>query len=91
MAKERSFWEWIFGKSCCGSRGKKDRDYYTWEKEGREGKDKDDNTKSRTSEKRFEEDYYEPGSGFTEVSLSEDSAYRISLHGEGEDGSVEIR
>lgn len=87
MAKERSFWEWFFGRSCCGSRGKEDHDY-TREKEG---KDNGDNTKSRTSTERFEEDYYEPGSGLTEVSLSEDSVYRISLHGEGEDGSVEIR
>ena len=22
MAKERSFWDWIFGSSCCSDRGK---------------------------------------------------------------------
>ena len=87
MAKERSFWEWIFGKSCCSSRGKEEHNY----NREKEGKDKGDNSKSGTSTERFEEDYYEPGSGLTEVSLSEDSVYRISLHGEGEDGSVEIR
>ena len=87
MAKQRSFWEWIFGGSCCSSRGKEEHNY----NREKEGKDKDDNTKIRTSKERFEEDYYEPGSGLTEVSLSEDSAYRTSLHGEDEVGSVEIR
>ena len=86
MAKERSFWDWIFGSSCCGDRGK---NY------ARKERDESKNEVAKPSKvmKSLEEEIEnEPGSIFAEVPLDENSEYNSHLIGEGEsDGSVEIR
>ena len=86
MSKQRSFWDWLFGNSCCSSR-EKDKNY---DEEKFEGKAKTtDKTTDKTITESFEEDYDEPGSGLSEVGLGENSEYARSLT--GDDGSVEIR
>jgi len=86
MAKERSFWDWIFGSSCCSDRGK---NYARRERE--ESKNKTDEV-SKVNKSLQEEIEKEPGSIFAEVPLDENSEYNSYLIGEGEsDGSVEIR
>ena len=86
MAKERSFWDWIFGSSCCSDRGK---NY------ARKERDESTNEVAKPSKvmKSLEEEIEnEPGSIFAEVPLDENSEYNSHLIGEGEsDGSVEIR
>ena len=42
MSKKKSFWDWLFGTSCCGARDK-DKDYTGEERE--EDKDRDLETK----------------------------------------------
>ncbi len=86
MSKERSFWDWLFGNSCCNDRGKN----YT-KKERDESKNKTGEA-SKVIKSLQEEIENEPGSIFSEVSLDENSKYNSYLTGEWEnDGSVEIR
>jgi len=86
MAKERSFWDWIFGSSCCSDRGK---NYARKERE--ESKNKTGEV-SKVSKSLQEEIENEPGLMWAEVRLDEGSAYNGYLTGECEsDGSVEIR
>lgn len=86
MAKKRSFWDWIFGNSCCGDRGK---NY------ARKERDESKNEVAKPSKvmKSLEEEIEnEPGSIWGRVRLDEDSVYNGYLTGEWEsDGSVEIR
>jgi len=86
MAKERSFWDWIFESSCCSDRGK---NY------ARKERDESKNEVAKPSKvmKSLEEEIEnEPGSIFAEVPLYENSEYNSYLIGEGEsNGSVEIR
>ncbi len=92
MSKSRSFWDWLFGNSCCASR-EKDKDYTG--KERQEGKDRaGDKDKNLTTSKKLEHEFDDqPGSIFREVDLNEDSEYPTAagLTGEYDDGSVEIR
>lgn len=90
MSKDKSFWDWLFGNSCCASR-EKDKDYTGKERE--EGKDRaGDKNKNLTTSKQFEKEFDEqPGSIFSDVDLNEDSVYRTGVTGESDDGSVEIR
>jgi hypothetical protein len=86
MAKERSFWDWVFGSSCCSDRGK---NY------ARKERDESKNEVAKPSKviKSLEEEIEnEPGSIWGRVRLDENSEYNSHLIGEGEsDGSVEIR
>jgi hypothetical protein len=85
MAKERSFWDWLFGSSCCSDRGK------NYARKEDESKNKTGEV-SKVSKSLQEEIENEPGSIFAEVPLDENSEYNSHLIGEGEsDGSVEIR
>ena len=85
MAKERSFWDWIFGSSCCSDRGK---NYARRERE--ESKNKTDEV-SKVNKSLQEEIENEPGSIFTEVPLDKDSEYNNSLTGEEGGEWYEIR
>lgn len=85
MAKERSFWDWIFGSSCCSDRGK---NYARRERE--ESKNKTDEV-SKVNKSLQEEIENEPGSIFTEVPLDKDSEYNNSLTGEEGGDWYEIR
>lgn len=85
MAKERSFWDWIFGSSCCSDRGK---NYARRERE--ESKNKTDEV-SKVNKSLEEETEKEPGSIFTEVPLDKDSEYNNSLTGEEGGDWYEIR
>ena len=85
MAKERSFWDWIFGSSCCSDRGK---NYARRERE--ESENKTDEV-SKVNKSLQEEIENEPGSIFTEVPLDKDSEYNNSLTGEEGGDWYEIR
>lgn len=90
MSKNKSFWEWLFGNSCCTGRDK-DKDY-TREKD--EGKDRvGDKDKDLTTSKRLEKEFNDeqPGSIFSDVDLNDDSVYHTGVTGDHDDGSVEIR
>lgn len=85
MAKERSFWNWIFWGSCCSDRAK---NYARKERE--ESKNKTGEV-SKVSESLQEEIENEPGSIFTEVPLDKDSEYNNFLTGEEGGDWYEIR
>jgi hypothetical protein len=86
MSKERSFWDWLFGSSCCSGR---DKGYVNKEKDGSK---KETGEVSKVSKGLQEEIENDPGSIFAEVPLDENSEYNSYLIGAGEsDGSVEIR
>lgn len=92
MSKGKSFWEWLFGNSCCSSRGK---DYVGREEdEGEAGTKEKRESKNETREvlkvtQSLEDEIErEPGGFlFTEVSLGEDGGYKLPINGEraGED------
>ncbi len=96
MSKKKSFWDWLFGTSCCGGRDK-DKAYTGEERE--EDKDRSgDKDKTLTTRQELEQEFDDqPGSVFREIDLHEDSVYRTGISGEYEqgqdynDGSVEIR
>ncbi|MBN8511579.1 MAG: hypothetical protein J0L79_00920 [Rickettsiales bacterium] len=93
MSKDKSFWEWLFGNSCCAGRDK-DKDYTREREEGKDRIGDKDKSKDKnlTTSKRLESDFDEqPGSIFSDVDLNEDSVYHTGITGESDDGSVEIR
>ncbi len=89
MSKDKSFWEWLFGNSCCAGR---DKDYTGEREEGKDRVGDKDKDKNLTTSKRLESEFDEqPGAIFSDVDLNEDSVYRTGVTGEHDDGSVEIR